>query len=160
MCVCLFVVFLFILRQDEDKIRILRELRTRKLPTGEPVYTESLANKLLLSQSAVEHYLSQLGLAVKNHGRWPAVTTPDSHVLDDKLSSLGFDVMVFKPMAARVNGFYHTIDNIVGYESSSEGRFRFTVQWNSDRHSHSVCCCDLNESARARVCFSQLWVID
>jgi hypothetical protein len=127
------------------------------LGTGEAVYLESLANKLHMSLAIVQSHLKQLGFEIVKHGRWPAVITPDSRVLDDKLAALGVDTSFMKPMAARVNGYYHQLDSITGCEPCFGGHYRFQVRWTCARDQSSVACTDLNNSARGYVCLLLLF---
>jgi hypothetical protein len=136
--------------QVSDLIALLLELRHRKLGTGEPVYVQSLSNKLEFSFQSTLDYLQQLGIKPANHGRWLAVTVPSDSLLDSKLAQFGHDVSVGKPMSARVNGFYHSIKYVHSFEQCFDGRFRFDVEWSS-RPRSAVYCDDLNASARAHV---------
>jgi hypothetical protein len=130
---------------------ILRELRSSKLGTGESIYIESLANKLELSFATVQSHLAHLGIRIHKHGRWPALTVPDTSVLDDKLSALGIDTSVLKPLAARFNGFFHEIEAFDSVRACSDGQFQFSVRWKRYIQSPTVCCHDLNDSARDHV---------
>lgn len=131
-------------------IAILREFRSRKLGTGEPVYVESLANKLEFSFQSTKLCLEQLGLKPANHGRWLAVTVPADELLHSKLAQLGQDVSAGQPLCARVNGFNRNIKFVQSCEEDSNGRWRFAVEWNSWPPS-DVFCTDLNDAARAHV---------
>lgn len=136
-----------------QRVRILQHLLQRKLGTGEPVYVSSLANQLHISFDAMKDRLRELQFPIHNHGRWPAIETPSSDILNEKLAALGVDTVVSKPMSARYNGYHHKIDAITSCEPCSGGQFRFNVTWSSHL-SHlpvSVCCHDLNNSARLHV---------
>jgi hypothetical protein len=151
-CVCKYVC-LCMFQEINEQIRILKQLRHNPLGTGEAVYVASLGNKLHMSFATVKKRLEDLGVDIKKHGRWPAITTPDSSFLDAKFNALGVDTTLLKPMSARVNAYYHKIDAIVGYEACRAGQFRFNVAWSSP-YSHlpdTVCCHDLNSSARVHV---------
>jgi hypothetical protein len=94
-CACFRVFFcghIFRLLQVSQMIAILREFRSRKLGTGEPIYVESLANKLEFSLESTKRCLEQIGLKLAKHGRWLAVTVPADDVLDRKLAQMGQDV--------------------------------------------------------------------
>jgi len=119
-CACECFAFLSLtlwLRQEiAEQISILKQLRASKLGTGEAVYVESIGNKAHLSLETVKQRLVDLGFQSKPHGRWPAITIPATAVLDAKLSALGVDTTLLKPMSARFNGYYHKIDAITGCE--------------------------------------------
>jgi hypothetical protein len=146
------------LQDIDEQVSILKQLRLSKLGTGEAVYVESIANKAHMAFETAKQHLEALGFNIKNHGRWPAISTPDSAVLDEKLSALGVETTLLKPMSARFNGYYHKIDAILSFELCAAGQFRFTVRWTSAHHPPTVCCHDLNNSARAHVC-SLLWLL-
>src|ERR1700685_3988977 len=103
MCVCFVCLCGHIsgLLQVSQMIAILREFRTRKLGTGEPVYVASLANKLEFSCQSTKLCLEQLGLKPANHGRWLAVTVPADDILDSKMAQLGQDISISRPICAR-----------------------------------------------------------
>jgi hypothetical protein len=136
--------------QIRQLVAILLELRSRKLGTGEPVYVQSLANKLEFSRDSTTLCLERLGLKPKNHGRWPAITVPDDSFIDGKLTELGHDAAISKPMSARVNGSFRTIKAFESFDQCADGRWRFSVKWHTLPTS-LVYCTDLNESARAYV---------
>jgi hypothetical protein len=138
------------LLQVSQMIAILREFRSRKLGTGEPVYVESLANKLEFSFESTRVCLEQIGLKLAKHGRWLAVTVPADDVLDSKLAQMGQNISVGQPLCARVNGSFRNIKSFQSCEQCSDGRWRFSVEWNSLAPS-VVYCTDLNAAARAHV---------
>lgn len=118
------------------------------------MYVESLANKVHLSQATVQAHLKrwvEVGFQIAKHGKWVAVTVPADDVLDRLLSGLGVDTSIFKPMSALVNGSYRNISCFRRYTACSDGRFRFDVDWSSFGLPATVCCHDLNSSARAHV---------
>lgn len=137
--------------QVDEQILILRDLQKSKLGTGESIYIESLANKLELSFSTVQSHLEHLGIRIHKHGRWPAITVPDTCVLDEKLAALGIDTSLLKPFAARFNGFFHEVEAFDTAQECAGGQFRFAVRWKHHVPSPTVCCHDLNDSARDHV---------
>jgi hypothetical protein len=134
-------------------LRILRELHGRKLGPGETVYIAELSNKLEISQDDMLAHLRALNLAVQHHGKWLAVTVPDLDTLNSKLSEFGVDVELLEPIKARIHGHLHGIKSVNNFSECTDGRFRFDVDWSGSFAPSTVCCHDLNASARAHVWF-------
>lgn len=104
-----------------------------------------------MSQTDVRNSLSELHLPIKRHGNWPAITVPDLDSLNDKLIKFNVNTELLEPWKAHVT--FRRIKSLDGFHENQDGRFRFDVQFYvyGNMEPSSVCCHDLNVSARAHV---------
>ena len=140
------------------RVDILRELYNRKL-AGETVYTVSLAKKLKLPVSKLVECLTAMKLNdwLRGKGTWQSLEIQNHETLRTLLVDHGVDVASLDPMQALLNGEYHMIKWFRSCMVCDDGRVRFDIQWKGKPPPSSVCCHDLNASARIEV--TAIWLV-
>ena len=137
-----------------NQCRLLRHLHDRLLGPGENVWISTLADDLGLSQSQLIVYLDTLGLGSHISGRtgnFAAFTVPPLDAVSDLLAARGIARQLLEPMQGLVNGVWQKIKWLQHPSLCENGAIRFHATWKGKLPPSSVCCHDLNPSARSYV---------
>ena len=137
-----------------NKCRLLRHLHDRRLGPGESVWLSTLSADLSLTETQLITYLDNLRLeshVFGRHTKSPSLTVPPLDVVSKLLAEHDVDPQLLEPMQGLVNGCWHKIKWLQRPSLCENGAVRFHATWKGTLPPSSVCCHELNASARVYV---------